>query len=197
MRRVVAMVLLLAGAGFLTGCGGSSSPIATSTHSASTAAAAGSPSAAPQATDQNGQTCGSLDSSGWCPGDDPTTCETVLDPNGWNNGPLTEVRAIGIVAAVLDTDFTGLIEGTLSDTEMHLLNLVGDAFKVEQPNSSGQLGQDSLNYANDESSYANGNGDTGPQDTAYAGQVSKDLIVLVKDCPHAYKLGKEMAAGQM
>jgi hypothetical protein len=194
MKRVVAMVLLLAGAGLVAGCGGSS-PSATHTASAAAAATATatSPAPVPQVTDQNGMTCAAFDSTGNCPGDDPMTCDSVIDPSGYSNGPLTEVRAIAIVAAVLDTDFTGLIEGTLTDTEMHLLNTIAAEFKISQANTNDQLGQDSTNYANDETSYANGNGDTGPQDTAYAGSVSKDLIVLVKDCPHAYKLGKEMA----
>jgi hypothetical protein len=130
MRRVVAIGLLLAVAGLAAGCGSSGSPSTSGTHSPSAAVpAAGSPSAAPapQVTDSQGVTCDSLDSAGWCPGDDPTTCDTTLDPTGWNNGPLTEVRAIAIVAAVMDTDFTGVIEGTLSDTEMHLLNQVFSA----------------------------------------------------------------------
>jgi hypothetical protein len=207
------MVLLLAGAGLVAGCGGGSP---SATHTASAVAAASSPTAAsqvtdpagqacdsldstgycpgddPQATDPNGQTCASLDQAGYCPGDDPLTCDTVIDPTGWANGPLTEVRAIAIAAAVSDTDFVGIIEGTLTDTEMHLLN--DAATELNQGSgSSDQLGQDSTQFANDESSYANNNGDTGPQDTAYGEPMTKDIIVLVKDCPHAYKLGKEMA----
>ena len=63
-------ILLLGGVSLtLTGCG--SSPV-------SLAAAAPTSSAAAQVTDPNGQTCASLDSSGYCPGDDPST----TDPNG-------------------------------------------------------------------------------------------------------------------
>lgn len=202
MKRVMAMGLLLAAAGLIAGCGSGGSPTASGTHSASAAAvqgtaaansAAAAPSAAiPQATDPNGQTCDSLDSTGYCPGDDPLTCDTVIDPTGWSNGPLTEVRAIAIAAAVSDVDFVGIIQGTLSDTEMHLLNVA--ATELNGAGSSNQLGQDSQQFASDESSYANNNGDTGPQDTAYAESMTKDMIVLVKDCPHAYKLGKQMAA---
>lgn len=174
----------------VTGCNNAST-----THSAAAAASvAAAPSTAiPQVTDSNGQTCDSFDSSGYCPGDDPLTCDTVIDPTGWSNGPLTEVRAIAIAAAVSDTDFVGIIEGTLSDTEMHLLNYAATELNDSGDNNSNQLGQDSQQFANDESSYANNNGDTGPQDTAYAESMTKDVIVLVKDCPHAYKLGKQMA----
>jgi hypothetical protein len=202
MKRVVAMGLLLAGAGFLTGCGGAGSPnaIAVDTTSAAVATSAvvatsQAPAPAPQVTDQEGVTCVSFDSAGFCPGDDPMTCDTVLDPTGWSNGPLTEVRAIGIAAAVADTDFTGIVEGTLSNTELHLLDFVAFEIKGSGVNTSDQLGQDSQQFASDESSFNPGGTDFGPEDTAYSEPMSKDIIVLVKDCPHAYKLGQQMANG--
>jgi hypothetical protein len=196
MKKAGATVLLLAVAAFVSGCGGSSSTstvqaAATQTQSAEAAAT----TAAPQVTDSEGVTCDSFDSSGWCPGDDPVTCDTTLDPTGWSGGPLTVVRDIGIVAAVSDTDFEGIIEGTLTDTPMHLLNNASAEMKLGGSNTNDQLGNDMTQFENDEDSYADGNGDTGPQDTAYAEQVEKDMLLLVKDCPHAYELGKQMTNG--
>jgi hypothetical protein len=197
MKRAVAMGLLLAGAGFLTGCGGSTSPIASTPHSASAAVVTSQapPHPAPQVTDAEGVTCTAFDSTGFCPGDDPMTCDTVLDPTGWSNGPLTEVRAIGIAAAVADTDFTGIVEGTLSNTELHLLDFVASEINSSGVNTSDQLGQDSNQFASDESSFNPGGTDFGPEDTAYSEAMTKDIVVLVKDCPHAYKLGQQMAHG--
>jgi hypothetical protein len=76
MKRVVAMGLLFAAAGLIAGCGSGRNPSASGTHSAS-AVAAKSPTAAPQVADQEGQTCAAFDSTGFCPGDDPMTCDTV------------------------------------------------------------------------------------------------------------------------
>ncbi len=195
MKRAVAMVLLIAVAGFITGCGGSGSASVRSTHSARAAAASPTAVAAPEVTDQAGQTCSAFDSTGYCPGDDPVTCDTVLDPTGWANGPLTEVRAIAIAAAVADTDFTGIIAGTLSNSELRLLDDAAYEMKYGSGNRTGQLGNDSLQFASDEVSFNPGQTDFGPEDTAYSESLTKDIVVLVKDCPHAYKLGKQMANG--
>src|SRR6516225_67345 len=127
-KAAAAAVVLAVSLPVLAACG-SSGPAPVASHSESPgSSAASSPAAppaaaAPQVTDPNGQTCDSFDSTGYCSGDDPLTCDTVVDPTGWSNGPLTEVRAIAIATAVSDTDFTGIIEGTLTDTEMHLLNV--------------------------------------------------------------------------
>jgi hypothetical protein len=72
MMSAIAVALLLA----LAGCGSAAAPKAAPTQ-ASAAAAAVAATPAAQQTDPNGQECASLDSLGYCPGDDPET-----DPNG-------------------------------------------------------------------------------------------------------------------
>jgi hypothetical protein len=146
----------------------------------------------PQVTDANGETCSSFDSTGYCPGDDPLTCTTVLDPTGWNNGPLNEERAIGVLSATLIADGTAILTGNASNSDLRLL----DEVALDMKNQSGdQLATDSSQFAEDEDSYNPGQTDFGPEDTSYSEALEKDVLTLVKDCPHAYKLGQQMLNG--
>ena len=73
---------VLAVSGVLAACGSSAgghlaapagSPATTAAASTATAAAVPLTTAVPQVTDPSGQACPSLDSAGYCPGDDPAT----------------------------------------------------------------------------------------------------------------------------
>jgi hypothetical protein len=80
-EKIALAAAAVAGVALGAGCGSSASTAASST-TASTAAAAApaSPAPAPQQTDPSGQACPSLDSAGYCPGDDPTTSAPAVTP---------------------------------------------------------------------------------------------------------------------
>ncbi|MGH3229178.1 MAG: hypothetical protein ACRDOA_11465 [Streptosporangiaceae bacterium] len=118
------------------------------------------------------------------------SCSTVIDSTGWNNGPLTEVRAIAIASEVLVADAVNLSAGNASNSDLRLL----DAMALEMQNYSGsKLADDANQFASDENSYNPGQTDFGPEDTSYATAMEGDILTLVKDCPSSAVLRTQMA----
>ena len=194
VRNVFAVIGALVVAGIVIGSlsaghstGSSASP-GNSAVAASASSAAAAP--APQQTDPNGQTCGSLDSLGYCPGDDPMACSTVVDPTGYNNGPLTAERAIAFLDAVLDTDAVNVTDGNASNDDLRLLDEM--ASELTGPTPGSKLASDASQFVTDEESYNPGQTDFGPEDTSYAIAMEGDILTLDKDCPGAVSLGKQM-----
>jgi len=195
MLTKTAALAVAAGALALLAAACSSSPPkaaqAASTHSAS---ASSTPTAnpTPQLTDPNGETCPSLDSAGYCGDDDPLTCSTVVDDTGYKNGPLTELRAIAFLDAVLGADLVNVTSGNASNSDLRLL----DAMASDMENYHGsKLSDDAEQFYSDEQSYNPGGTDFGPEDTSYATAMEGDILTLDKDCPGAVSLGKQMLNG--
>jgi hypothetical protein len=61
--------------------------------------------------------------------------------------------------------------------------------------SGNQLATDAGQFASDQQSYSQPGPAGGPQNTAYALPLDKDILQLVKDCPGAYALGQKMLNG--
>lgn len=140
-------------------------------------------------TDPNGQQCDSLDSAGYCPGDDPPTCSTVLDPTGYNNGPLDVNRAIGFLTAMLLFDGIGNItDGTPSADDAQILdNMAAEFGGIGQGD---KLADDASQFASDEQSYDPDNPSS--VDLAYAHPLISDILALQRDCPAGEQLGIQM-----
>jgi hypothetical protein len=145
----------------------------------------------PQFTDPNGETCPAPDSLGYCGDDDPLACSTVIDATGWANGPLTELRAVAILSEYLISATPEIMSGTLDDSELTALGGVALDMKNYQ---GSQLSTDAGQFASDEQSYESPGPSGDPADTAYALPLEKDILILVKDCPAAQRLGQQMAS---
>ena len=188
MKRILWLAVLVL---TLAACGTAGHPAASPSHSRSAA------TANPQVTDAYGQACAALDNQGYCPGDDPSPpleCSTVIDSTGWKNGPLTELRAIAFLAGYETHIAPAINAGTLDDTELHTLG----GLALDMKNYTGsQLSDDASQFASDEESYSQPGPSGGPQDTAYALPMLKDILQLVKDCPGAYSLSKQMFGGNL
>lgn len=193
--RTAALGLALALSLGLAACG-SASP-ATSSHPATAQTSAPSPSspapqAAPQVTDPNGQTCPALDSAGYCPGYDPMACSTIVDPTGYENGPLSVERAIAFLDVVLTDDALNLSSGNASNDDLRLLDEM--ASELMGPTLGSKLATDATQFVTDEQSYNPGQTDFGPEDTSYATAMEGDILTLDKDCPGAVHMAQQMRA---
>ena len=121
--------------------------------------------------------------------DNALACSTVIDDTGWKNGPLTELRAIAILSDYMTQRALPIIGGTLDDSELTVMG----GLATDMENYSGSnLSDNASQYASDEQSYAQPGPSGDPENTAFATPMMKDILLLVKDCPGAYSLGKQM-----
>jgi hypothetical protein len=82
-----------------------------------------------------------------------------------------------------------IIGGTLDDSELTVMG----GLATDMENYSGSnLSDNASQYASDEQSYAQQGPSGDPENTAFATPMMKDILLLVKDCPGAYSLGKQM-----
>lgn len=169
---------MLVAVGLIAGCGEGSS----STMSHRAAAAVSS---------QNDSPTASADGSPAAPVGNPPApvsnalaCSTVLDPTGYNNGPLATNIAIAYLTDMELTDGVANIPaGTPSSADTNIL----DSMATELENYSGnKLSADAEQFSEDEQDY---NPDS-PVDTSYAQPLLQDIIALEKDCPQGTVLGE-------
>jgi hypothetical protein len=201
-KRTTRIALALAALAALAGCGTVASTSTPPKAPASTSARA-------QVTDPGSSVCASVEADGFCPNDQPSApadtstpddtpvdttlaCSTVIDDTGYKNGPLTEVRGIAILSAILTTAALDLNGGTLSDSVLTAMG--GMALDMENYSGS-QLADDAAQYASDEQEYAQPGPSGDANNTAFALPLEKDILQLVKDCPRAYALGQKMLNG--
>lgn len=159
-------------------------------------------------TDPSGVPCSTLDAQGYCPGDDPApattapaaqmSCTTVLDPNGYQNGPLTVDRAIGFLSAMLLEDgITDIPTGTPSADDATILDDMATELGTENVTiNENQMAQNKLltdaqQFQMDEQGYNPDNPST--VDLAEAQPLINDILALQKDCPAGLKMGVQMS----
>jgi hypothetical protein len=111
-------------------------------------------------------------------------CARVVDPAGYNQGPLTTNLA---VAYLTDTRLAGAA-GIASGRPAHAVTRTLDSVAVELMGYSGnKLSDDAQAYALAEENY---NPD-GPVDTSYARTLDGSILALQRDCPDGMKLGDQ------
>ncbi|HXL87457.1 MAG TPA: hypothetical protein VN969_00495 [Streptosporangiaceae bacterium] len=111
------------------------------------------------------------------------TCSTVLDPHGYDNGPLTTNTAIGYLTYLQLTRWAANIpKGTPGETDINIL--VTMAGELENYSGS-SLSTDAEQFVLDEQGY---NPD-GPIAVSYAQPLKNDISALMRDCPDGAKLG--------
>lgn len=195
---ILATVTLAAIAGGTAACGGSGS--GSGSRSTATAASASTPRAAAsteapapaQQADPNGQQCPALDAGGYCPGYDPMSCTTVVDPAGYRNGPLDVNRAVAFLTVMLTED--GLVNipaGTPSADDAQILDSMASVLTGPTPGS--QLSTDAAQFSADELAYNPDN--AASVNLAEAHPLISDIEALQHDCPAGLKEGAQMIAG--
>jgi hypothetical protein len=112
-------------------------------------------------------------------------CGRVVDPTGFQAGPLTVNRAVGLLAEMeLDGGAASIPRGrpTYGDTSTL------DIMSVELMGYSGsKLSDDAEAFARAELNY---NPD-GPVETSYARPLEGDIATLERDCPDGIRLGRQ------
>lgn len=121
--------------------------------------------------------------SGSAPASRVLTCSSVLDPHGYDNGPLTANTAIGYLAYLQLTNWAPDIpKGTPTDSDINILvTMAGEL----QNYSGSSLSTDAEHFILDEEGY---NPD-GPVTVSYAQPLKNDISALMRDCPDGAKLG--------
>jgi hypothetical protein len=120
-------------------------------------------------------------------------CGSVVDPAGYNRGPLTTDLAVAFLtgtrlAGGAATMSSGLPGGGPSGADTSTL----DTMAVELMGYSGsRLSDDAQAFAVAELNYNPG----GPVDASYAGTVAGDILALQRDCPDGLRLGLRWRQG--
>lgn len=122
-------------------------------------------------------------------------CDSVVDPTGYKQGPLTADLAVALLTDTkLTTDtrltagVTGIPGGRPSSADARTL----DTMAVELMGYSGsRLSGDAQAFAVSELNYDPG----GPVDATYAQQLNADIVSLQRDCPDGARLGLRWKRG--
>lgn len=191
--RTISLALGIAALGLAAGCSSASSASHTATAAATTAVAAPS-----ETTDPSGQTCPSLDSLGYCPGDDPTptptlTCSTTVGQDDHGNNVSAE-QAIGyLVAMDLADGITDITTGNPSTQDMTVLAFVYENLVSTAQGDSGKLASDAQAFGTNLENFTGGSLSieaqnwAGAGQTAYSKAVLDSINTLMKDCPGSAK----------
>jgi hypothetical protein len=119
----------------------------------------------------------------------PLTCDTEIDQPGtvMTVTPLDVTGMIAYVEAVFRVEFSGIMQGVLSDTAVAVLQTAYMDFNGGW--TGNKLSDDVMSFQQDDHAYNPGPNpsEVYPQ---YTGDMLKDLTKLVADCPHAYKVSQ-------
>jgi hypothetical protein len=166
VKRPLLLVPVLA-VSLAAGCGSASSIIGSPANPArAVSPGSGSPAGSPAA-----------------PASRMLACTTVLDPAGYDNGPLTTNIAIAFLTYLQLTRWAANIpKGTPGESDINILVTMS----TELENYSGSsLSTDAEQFVLDEQAY---NPD-GPITVSYAQPLKNDISALMRDCPDGAKLG--------
>jgi hypothetical protein len=110
------------------------------------------------------------------------TCSSVLDPNGYDNGPLTTSIAIAYLTYLQLTRWASIPRGKPGVSDVNILVTMA----AELANYSGDsLSADAEQFFLDEQGY----NPHGPIAVFYAQPLKNDISALMRDCPDGAKLG--------
>jgi len=171
-RHAIVLVSVLIASCMIAGCGAGSG--STASHHSPAVVSSPDKTQAPPA-----------DSSPDVPASNALTCDTVVDPTGYSNGPLTANLAVAFLTDMELTDgVANLPAGAPTSADSNIL----DTMATNLQNYSGnQLSADAAQFSEDEQSYD----PDGPVDTSYAQPLLQDIIALEKDCPKGTTLGEK------
>lgn len=121
---------------------------------------------------------------------DVLNCGRVVDPTGYDEGPLTADRAVALLTELQHADgAASILKGTLSGADLATL----DTMAVELMGYSGsKLSDDAEAFAVAELNYSP---DGGPVDTSYARPLDNDIAALKQDCPFGLAPGVQRPDG--